>query len=77
MSELEQEILQRIEELEDAAMKQDDNQAAQTSQPGMAAPRRPTAAESRRWLEEHMWTLPLLDECCADEILGDADDGIC
>jgi hypothetical protein len=58
-------------------MKQDDNQAAQTSQPGMAAPRRPTAAESRRWLEEHVWSLPLLDERCADAILGYADDGIC
>jgi hypothetical protein len=52
-------------------MNQDDNQAVQTSRPGMSALRRPTAAESRRWLEEHVWSLPLLDERSADEILGD------
>ena len=38
---------------------------------------RPTAAESRRWLEQQVWTLPLLDERSADEILGYGDDGLC
>jgi hypothetical protein len=58
-------------------MNQDTNQAAVATQPGVPTPKRPTAAESRRWLEEQVWTLPLLDERCADAILGYADDGIC
>ena len=54
-------------------MKQDANQAAEASQPGMPAPKRPTAALSRRWLEEQVWTLPLLDERSSDAILGDCN----
>jgi hypothetical protein len=37
------------------------------------APERPAADESRRWLEQQVWTLPLLDEPSADEILGHGD----
>jgi hypothetical protein len=45
--------------------------------PGQPAPTWPTAEEIRRWLEEQVWTLPLLDGRSADEILGYGDDGLC
>jgi hypothetical protein len=38
---------------------------------------RPSLAESQRWLEEQVWTLPVLDERSAEEILGYGDDGLC
>ena len=38
---------------------------------------RPSLAESRRWLEEQVWTLPVLDDRSAEEILGYGDDGLC
>ena len=31
----------------------------------------------RRWLEEQVWSLPLLDQRSADDILGYGDDGLC
>jgi hypothetical protein len=46
-------------------------QPMKVNQPGEPAPNRPTAEHSRRGLEEHVWSLPLLDERCADAILGD------
>jgi hypothetical protein len=58
-------------------MSQGANQATEANQPGVPAPERPTADESRRWLEQHVWTLPLLDERSADEILGYDDAGLC
>ena len=45
--------------------------------PGEAPLERPTEEDSRRWLEEYVWTLPLLDERSADQILGYGDDGLC
>ncbi len=45
-------------------------QGLEATQPGEPAPKRPTAAESCRWLDVHWWTLPLLDERSPDEILG-------
>jgi hypothetical protein len=33
--------------------------------------------ESRRWLEEQVWSLPVLDGRSAEEILGYGDDGLC
>ena len=42
----------------------------------MPAPERPTADESRRWLEQQVWTLPLLAERIANEILGYGDAGL-
>jgi hypothetical protein len=57
-------------------MSQGANQATEANQPGVPAPERPTADESRRWLEQHVWTLPLLDERSADEILGYDDAGL-
>ena len=45
--------------------------------PGEPIPQRPTAAESRRWLEQQVWTLPVLDDRSAEEILGYGDDGLC
>jgi hypothetical protein len=38
---------------------------------------RPSLAESQRWLEEQVWTLPVLDERSAEQILGYGDDGLC
>ncbi|MFN7738972.1 MAG: FitA-like ribbon-helix-helix domain-containing protein [Cyanobacteriota bacterium] len=38
---------------------------------------RPSLAESRRWLEEQIWTLTVLDNRIAEEILGYGDDGLC
>jgi hypothetical protein len=58
-------------------MSQGTNQATETNQPGLPAPERPTADESRRWLEQQVWTLPVLDERSADEILGYGDAGLC
>ena len=45
--------------------------------PGEAPLERPTEEDSRRWLEEYVWTLPLLDGRSADQILGYGDDGLC
>jgi hypothetical protein len=42
----------------------------------VAAAQRPSLAESRRWLEEQVWTLPVLDDRSAEEILGYGDDGL-
>jgi len=58
-------------------MSQDANQAAQARNSGLPTPKRPTAEESRRWLETHVWTLPLLDDRSADEILDDDDEALC
>ena len=38
---------------------------------------RPSLAESRRCLEEQVWTLPGLDQRSAEVILGYGDDGLC
>lgn len=46
-------------------------QPMMVNQPGEPAPNRPTAEDSRRGLEDHVWSLPLLDEHSAVAILGD------
>ena len=51
--------------------------ALQAGLPGEAIPQRPTAAESRLWLEQQVWTLPVLDGRSAEEILGYGEDGLC
>ena len=38
---------------------------------------RPSPEETRRWLEQQVWALPLLDHRKANEILGYCDDGLC
>ena len=38
---------------------------------------RRTLEESKRWLEQQVWTLPVLDNRSAEEILGYGDDGLC
>jgi plasmid stability protein len=38
---------------------------------------RPSMDESRRWLEEQVWSLPVLDGRSAEAILGYGDDGLC
>jgi plasmid stability protein len=45
--------------------------------PESPIPQRPSLAESRRWLEEQVWTLPVLDDRSTEEILGYGDDGFC
>jgi plasmid stability protein len=40
--------------------------------PGEPVAERPTLEESRRWLEEQVWSLPVLDGRSAEEILGAA-----
>jgi hypothetical protein len=45
--------------------------------PREPVPQRPTLEESRRWLEQQVWCLPVLDDRSSEEILGYGDDGIC
>lgn len=59
------------------SMNQEAILALEAGLPGPPAPSRPTAEESRRWLEEQVWSLPLLDERGAEEILGYGNDGLC
>ena len=54
-------------------MSQGANQATEANQPGVPATERPTADESRRWQEQQVWSLTVLDERSADEILGYGD----
>ena len=59
------------------SMNQEAILALEAGLPGQPPPERPTAEESRRWLEEQVWALPLLDARSADEIVGYGDDGLC
>ena len=45
--------------------------------PGGPPTQRPNAEETRRWLEQQVWALPLLDHHQVNEILGYGDDGLC
>lgn len=45
--------------------------------PESPIPKRPTLEESTQWLEEQVWTLPVLDDRSAEEILGYGNDGLC
>lgn len=51
--------------------------ALEAGLPGTPAASRPSAEESRRWLQEQVWPLARLDERSAEEILGYGDDGLC
>jgi hypothetical protein len=51
--------------------------ALEVGLPQSPIPERPSLAESRRWLEEQVWTLPVLDDRGAKEILEYGDDGLC
>lgn len=44
---------------------------------GKVSPHRPSLMATRFWLEQHMWTLPVLDHRGTNEILGYGDDGLC
>ena len=59
------------------SMNQEAILALEAGLPGAPPPQRPTAEASRRWLEEQVWSLPLLDQRSADDILGYGDDGLC
>ncbi len=59
------------------SMNQEAILALEAGLPESPIPQRPSLAESRRWLEEQVWTLPVLDQRSAEEILGYGDDGLC
>ena len=59
------------------SMNQEAILALEAGLPCEPIPQRPTAAESRRGLEQQVWTLPVLDDRSAEEILGYGDDGLC
>lgn len=44
---------------------------------GKQMPQQTSLEESRRWLEQEVWTLLVLDEHSAVEIRGYGDDGLC
>jgi hypothetical protein len=45
--------------------------------PGEPMAPRPTLEESRLWLKQQVWTLTVLDNRNAEELLGYGDDGLC
>ena len=59
------------------SMNQEAILALEAGLPESPIPERPSLAESRRWLEEQVWTLPVLDQRSAEEILGYGNDGLC
>ncbi len=59
------------------SMNQEAILALEAGLPESPIPERPSLAESRRWLEEQVWALPVLDQRSAEEILGYGDDGLC
>jgi plasmid stability protein len=59
------------------SMNQEAILALEAGLPGEPAPLRPSVEESRRWLEQQVWSLPVLDGRSAEEILGYGDDGLC
>ena len=52
------------------SMNQEAILALEAGLPESPIPQRPSLAESRRWLEEQVWNLPVLDDRSAEEILG-------
>jgi len=59
------------------SMNQEAILALEAGLPESPIPQRPTLAESTRWLEQQVWSLPVLDDRSAEEILGYGDDGLC
>ena len=59
------------------SMNQEAILALQAGLPESPIPQRPTLEEIKRWLEQQVWTLPVLDDRSAEEILGYGDDGLC
>ncbi|MFM8968058.1 MAG: FitA-like ribbon-helix-helix domain-containing protein [Vulcanococcus sp.] len=59
------------------SMNQEAILALEAGLPGASMPQRPSLEESRLWLEQAVWTLPVLDQRRAEEILGYGDDGLC
>ena len=51
--------------------------ALEAALPGEPVSQRLTLEESRRWLEQQVWSLPVLDDRSAEEILGYGVDGLC
>ena len=59
------------------SMNQEAILALKAGLPGEPLALRPSMDESRRWLEEQVWSLPVLDGRSSEAILGYGDDGLC
>lgn len=59
------------------SMNQEAILALQAGLPGEPMSQRPSLEQSRLWLEQQVWTLPVLDQRSGEEILGYGDDGLC
>ena len=59
------------------SMNQEAILALEAGLPGGPMTARPTLEQSRLWLEQQVWTLPVLDDRSAEDILGYGDDGLC
>ena len=59
------------------SMNQEAILALEAGLPGEPLAVRPSMEESRRWLEDQVWSLPVLDGRSAEEILGCGVDGLC
>lgn len=59
------------------SMNQEAILALEAGLPGEPMAPRPTLEQSRLWLEQQVWTLPVLDDRSAEDILGYGDDGLC
>lgn len=55
------------------SMNQEAILALETGLPGEPIPQRPTLEESKRWLEQMVWSLPVQDDRSAEEFLGYGD----
>ena len=59
------------------SMNQEAILALEAGLPGKPMAPRPTLEQSRLWLEQQVWSLPVLDDRSAEDILGYGDDGLC
>jgi plasmid stability protein len=59
------------------SMNQEAILALEAGLPESPIPKRPTLQESKHRLEQQVWTLPVLDDRSAEEILGYGNDGLC
>ncbi|MEB3353766.1 MAG: hypothetical protein VKM34_05980 [Cyanobacteriota bacterium] len=59
------------------SMNQEAILALEAGLPGEPMAPRPTVKQSRLWLEQQVWNLPVLDDRSAEDILGYGDDGLC
>ena len=51
--------------------------ALQAGLPGEPLLPRPSVEDTRAWLQQNVWNLPVGDDRSVEEILGFGDDGLC